>query len=640
MAANGVAVAAAASAAAAAPAANAAAAEKAKCKVKILLGPDKTISPAMYDENVAFLNKLTEKDYSIIGAGPVGLWTALTLLQHSTLAKTVLFEIRIPNRAQILHLFTRLWIDLPLKLRYMLEEEKAACFFIYKDGKTCELEKNLKIDDIHDYAIKFITSKFQEVFYRYLIENYPGRVKIIYLQRKDPSVALYSDMHVGGEFNIAPQNIILCNGPSDRNILKYVRSKNKGSVDSIRISSPGSFMADDKPDMAKKEFNKFYEIKVASALVNTFNGTLKRFPFKEEDAPFLGKLSNQFFFRFMSTPPDPDNENKTNSYMAVQISAASHAKLTAAGDKTAAIKELDEYKIMQYAKKKLFEINADGKVIGGEDTDKIDEVPIKVSTAPKFFYNLDSKNYWIVGDAAFTTHFFTGTGLEYGFQSARLATTLLTLPTQLDPIYSELKGYTYNNLLISMRNNLWTKEVASALINVPKIIAACKKGNEVDAADPTAILLEDGKTYNGTNMFTNMYNVAVNPTDKKRLEYYSQLKAGGSKQFAISAQEELEWRYNQDNFIEIINTQITTADYRAAERTLVEHLKTFAYDSSPTITGESELTFLNTVHIDRTQALRKMQNIRSRRKNAQGNPLGASENAAGGYRKMTRKRRV
>ena len=45
---------------------------------------------------------------------------------------------------------------------------------------------------------------------------------------------------------------------------------------------------------------------------------------------------------------------------------------------------------------------------------------LTLSTAKEFYRRIDDQYYYLIGDAAIKTHFFTGTGLNQGFASSKI----------------------------------------------------------------------------------------------------------------------------------------------------------------------------------------------------------------------------
>lgn len=94
------------------------------------------------------------------------------------------------------------------------------------------------------------------------------------------------------------------------------------------------------------------------------------------------------------------------------------------------------------------------------------KVPINMIYAKKFYKEINKKKYFLVGDAAYTSHFFGGAGINEGFNASIYLSTMLN------------NGHEYNkNIEISKINNL--NQTRYVILNLDEIREKCNL-NQID----------------------------------------------------------------------------------------------------------------------------------------------------------------
>lgn len=97
--------------------------------------------------------------------------------------------------------------------------------------------------------------------------------------------------------------------------------------------------------------------------------------------------------------------------------------------------------------------------------------PIDLRTAKRFYYKRHHRHYFLVGDAAFTTHYFTGMGLNTGMRAARELVSLLKQKSE--------KWERYNKIGERLRDNLWDHIVPTELVDMSEIVKYCQGAGNI-----------------------------------------------------------------------------------------------------------------------------------------------------------------
>lgn len=96
-------------------------------------------------------------------------------------------------------------------------------------------------------------------------------------------------------------------------------------------------------------------------------------------------------------------------------------------------------------------------------------IPISLRSAKDFYTRKGNQFYFLVGDSSFTTHFFTGTGMNRGFASSKILLSLLAQPT----FNRELLATLYNLSQKKIRDKLWSEIIPKYMFNACKLINDC-----------------------------------------------------------------------------------------------------------------------------------------------------------------------
>jgi hypothetical protein len=93
--------------------------------------------------------------------------------------------------------------------------------------------------------------------------------------------------------------------------------------------------------------------------------------------------------------------------------------------------------------------------------------PIDLRTAERFFFQQFGKSFFVVGDAAFTTHFFSGLGINRGLMCAQQLVKLLSRSSDRWP--------KYHTKVVKIRDQLWREAVPPHLVDMSEIVQDCQK---------------------------------------------------------------------------------------------------------------------------------------------------------------------
>ena len=135
------------------------------------------------------------------------------------------------------------------------------------------------------------------------------------------------------------------------------------------------------------------------------------------------------------------NKNKFNGYLAVHTSDSHNKRIKEVADNILDILH---------------------KNINNKNNTTFD---IKLKKAPKFAFEYDKKQCYLLGDAAYTTHFFTGTGLNMGLTHAEIILSMHKKEFDMD---------SYNYLLNAAQTKLLAN-IKKILRNTNAIIENCNK---------------------------------------------------------------------------------------------------------------------------------------------------------------------
>ena len=355
----------------------------------------------------------------VVGAGPVGLMTSLWLLQAGK--HVVLCEGRDFTRTQILYMQDEYWASLPTQVRTELEAD-GACHYDYLTTVCMPTGPRVSV----------VIKRLQTVVLAHLIAAFPSEFKVV------RTVATLELLR-----NIPGVRIVIVSSGSGG-------SGGGGGKTGIAESLWERATEGETPD------GLYRKIHVANAAVVTFEA--RQDPAKAESVEaqqFLRGAPQQMVVRSFRALPD-------YGYVGVQLSERTMRTLERA----------PHPRLLP-----IFRLTPEGGVyakaldtLGFADVrnEKIAAFPIDLRTARQFHFSEGDAQFYLLGDAAFTTHFFTGMGMNLGLDVASRLVELL-----LDEGSDAYRGDLYETLVAEARDSLWDSVVPLVLPDMDAIIAHC-----------------------------------------------------------------------------------------------------------------------------------------------------------------------
>ncbi len=377
---------------------------------------------------------------TIIGAGPVGLMLANWLCRWGI--RVELWEQRQEfNRPQILYMSSEFWRLVPVEVQEALGEH----------GGVCHYDQNpMLCSKSSGRYVNLLLGAFQTQLMAYLRQAYPQLFSVVgewatldkLQERLSPSAATAIDP--------SPRiNVVLVADGGGRHSLVH-------SLWDHTASQPLSH----RPRGGKKEEQAFQHILASHAAVVTFRASVDELQAGRQETEqllFVGEPKQKASMAFRTLPD--------TAYIGVQLRA----------DTAQALRQFPPEQLM-----KAFLRTTEGQVylttqrkagyrnVRGE---QVSVFPIELRSARQFHYQMGSTHYFLIGDAAFTTHFFTGSGMNKGLE---LGQQLLDLIFQR-PV-SEWGSY--ERMVAQVRDFMRTTVVPEWLPDIAGAIAVCCNGGD------------------------------------------------------------------------------------------------------------------------------------------------------------------
>lgn len=416
------------------------------------------------------LNGLSGVKTVVIGAGPVGLMTCWQLLRAG--AHVHLYERRNEfERNQILWMESQFWDMLPPGVRKTLA----------KKGGMCQYGDNPLVCDVHDGKyVNILLRAFQDAMLHFL-QNETFQSSFICSFTQDVSVSFIQKEHK------TTRIVIVCDGGGRNSLLNELWRTTENSpllTDQStmnRVSPTPAATATKLKSQSRKSSaamtigttettSPFKSIHVSNAAVITFRAKCpKQLNQSNEEhlVNFLnGKHPQRAFVTYRALPD--------HGYIGIQLSDESYAILRDA-DMARGSPETTAQRLLETFKNKVPEGSIFGEVVKECGYTNLRDIavnlfPIDLRTAKSFHYRISKHHFFVVGDAAFTTHFFTGTGMNRGF----LVTTFL-----VDLLRQEKRAHhwvaPYIRFTESTRDQLWDGKIPPVLMDERAEIQSCLK---------------------------------------------------------------------------------------------------------------------------------------------------------------------
>jgi len=394
--------------------------------------------------------KINKDDFIIIGSGPVGFETALGLFRKisaepASQSKIYIFEKRvIYSRNQILYMNTNYWNDLPYELKEYIFTQGGLCVLgtPFCVGSTEEEKRMMRSVNLIVQEngwpvyvkISILQNGFIDYFQRFGIHRDTGR-RIVFIKTE-----------AGQEHHF--------------DCLDYYKSLNSNTI--IVCDGAGG-------KISNEICGGKYQYKVSHAAVITFNFTLRPGISGEhlkQKTDFFNNIDRKYYKQNSIISYYTRNQDESFSgYVAIQLSKDTYNKLEELNKKYPKLSVLQHF---TDAKSLFIETSLYTQFIDRENgiyniigEPEMSIFPITLSSSINFYKSFGDKYFFIVGDAAFTTHFFSGTGMNTGIASSIL---LMSLFTNLNE-KREFLATLYTLIMHNMRNNLWKNIVPYFLYN-------------------------------------------------------------------------------------------------------------------------------------------------------------------------------
>lgn len=357
----------------------------------------------------------------IVGGGPVGLMIAYWMARQGS--GVVLWEPRAHfTRRQILYMSSEFWELVPDPVRQSLGANGGCAYD--QNPMICSPTKGKYVN--------ILLGTFQEQMLAFLRSDFGDKIQVT------PTAATLEQVELAAR--AATQDgqecaIVVADGGGRTSLVHELWARDQG------------------PEQGGKP--AFQYIHASNAAVVTFDANVA--PPEELDAAtaallFVDEPKQRAGVAFRTLP--------NAAYIGVQLTDAT----------TADLMRLDPAQLLpaflQTAEGDLYKTllaRAGYRDVRGE---AISVFPIHLKTARQFYYRLASAHVFVLGDAAFTTHFFTGTGMNRGLEVGK---NLVDMLAQQPP--SEWPSY--EQMVAAIRNALWDNVVPLWLPDMARAIAVC-----------------------------------------------------------------------------------------------------------------------------------------------------------------------
>ena len=373
------------------------------------------------------LQSAGKDDIIIIGSGPAGLMSATLSLKLIPARRIFLVENRPEATRTIM-----MWIDNKF-IKYI---DKSILDSINKENAMC-ISNNIT-------PIPCINTEEKNISE----ENEETRIQLNILEQKWRDWLIVK----GVKFIVIDKDKPLTNIDFEK-----IKSENIIFADGVASSSSKYF------------FDIKHKLLISYAIVITFTCNLKYNEYDQDYYNNLLKNQNSVVTYYSK----PLTGNKSVGYIGLQISHETYQKLLHFRGKEliTELKKEEEGVIYNHIENNLYE-NIEPEYTG--------IFPINIQTATHFHTNINSKNFFIIGDAAYSTHFFSGLGMNRGMDAA------LKLYELMNSKEKNI-GKQYNEFQINQRNFLWKDIIPQYLYPISDTLIKCNK-------DIKCIYCESNKT--------------------------------------------------------------------------------------------------------------------------------------------------
>ena len=456
-----------------------------------------------YYSNNVLINKILESlrpdDFIIVGGGPVGLQTVIEMskiLQKDDEGKQPQFKRKIciiekresNERRQILYVEPAFWKDIPTQIKQYINEKGGLCLPPGKNNMLrCMNERDtnfeaLKVADppLSGYVRIDI---LQDGYYTYLMER--DNVYIcLFNQAADDTLTVLKRTHV--------KNIILSDGGGPASVSNKVFTGTSNYI-SPKVSNAIVLGFDCKiKQHSIDNYAKLLNREAGEDNVLLNQRQLLTFVSKRIDDPttFSGYIGLQICdksycdiksvmnintktYNKCLNPAEKQLERLRDIFMKKETaqdvcykqSANTHERnpencYKLPEGESPLERSFPEFALIQHA----LNLFTDVKMTA------VSVFELTLSTAKEFYRRIDDQYYYLIGDAAFKTHFFTGTGLNRGFASSSILLQLLLKPD----FNRELLATSFNLAQISMRNKLWKEQIPKFMFDLCKLHSICE----------------------------------------------------------------------------------------------------------------------------------------------------------------------
>ena len=475
-----------------------------------------------------FLNNLTPEDYIIVGGGPVGLQTVVQMseilkkneenkpvsdrkkkMSSQLQPKICIIEKRDSNeRRQILFIEPMFWNEIHPEIKAYINNNGGLC--LVKDKTRMLHCLNNNITDFSDKRL----------------DRYLGYVRIDILQ--------------DAYYNYIKQldNVYICLYDVAVDIL--LKKIKESKVKNIILSDGGG--GGPKPSLSYRLFegSNYIRARVSNAVVLGFDCDINQHKINHYGELLQRRagednilLNQRQLLTFVTK--NVNEKNKFSGYIGLQICDKSYDAIRTINsiNKNAYpdCKNIEEAKFNRmkdiYLQRdpqgdcyKHSQNHADPKsqnfpefvliqhalnLFTNYKITSVSVFDLTLSSATQFYKRINDQYYFLIGDAAYKTHFFTGTGLNRGFASSSILLQLLLKPD----FNRELLATSFNLAQIHMRNKLWKEQIPKFMFDLCNLHKTC------NGIDPIDLNNEDLINEKAQCFFENSKKLFSQPAERK-----------------------------------------------------------------------------------------------------------------------------